>query len=778
MELYYKKIGTIGPFDIIGTGNPRNNVGLKDRNNQWIIKPDMGFKSFKDYNDGLLTATKIFDDGYNWVLIDYNGNCISDRYNFIRPAGEGYYIVEKGARENILRRDGSIVLAEWPHRVSNIRNGYFHIEKTIRKTKTTPTRYLSGVAHVSGIIVFPMIFDSAKFYNDTKNPNTYAIKDKDPYIIYNGALVDIQKRHYPSTNQTIDHNQIANLIVDWTISRLELYYRDTDADIDAEKMYPVGKIIRTGINTSVSINLERPAHKTRFLIASAHAARLCSNNDGSSNETGLYISPKAEEWGHAVISKNAWLKVLDIYKVDGFTQVFMIQIPETASILFDNDDTLFDFINNTEKSSLTLIESARTNFNKKLRQLVHPRSTDKEWIAQTTRPIGYTLDGKAYSIEPDFTLENPPFYFGQNCIKSNRYINNIIHNLANDRDIPLYFEDFPWQGIVGSVCDGCMYAKETNNLPYGCGKHNQDNFRKYYVLGNCDYWKESPDDESYFESQQRITTEKANEHQAKTSGTYAQTLLSEFIKEHLDGNIDNLLKFNFATLSDDTKYVPIHGPEIIANYAIIKSINEIAFKDYWPDLNVETLDTGQYQIGTIINYQRLLGSRITDRHFKSLDTHCPNPIIIDLAEEIHSLTNTLGDFIVWPNKASMATIFNDSIMRGYIDRLFIEMHKIMTGDTSQNNTVKNALYKNRKLMQNYQGKNGFIAFMKNALLDDFIDTEGNPLHIFDGISVAAKDFDPDKLPDAILQYHRFMKLVIPRRSQKILQILKTNLNIV
>lgn len=776
MELY-KKLGTIGPFDIISTGNPRGFVGLKDRNNQWVIKPDMGFRSFKDYNDGLITATKPSTDGADWILIDYHGNCLSERYNFIRPADEGYYIVEKGARENIMRRDGSIVLNDWPHRVSNIRDGYFIIGKTIRKTKTTPTQYLSGIAHVCGIIIFPMIFESAEFYNTADSIYIRAIKDNIPYLLYDGAIADIQKRHYP-TIQTIDHNQIANQIVDWTISDLELYYRDTDADIDAEKMYPIGKIIRTGFNTSVSINLERPTQKTRFLIASAHAARLCSNKDGSRNETGLYISSKAEEWGHAIISKNAWLKVLDIYKVNGFTQIFLLQIPETAAILFDNDNTLFDYLNTTDKSSLSLIENARRDFNKKLRQSVHPRSIDNEWIAQTSRPIGYTLDRKPYSIEPDFTLEKHTINSGLNSSSNDRYINNIIHKFANDKDIPLYFDGFPWRGIVGSVCDGCMFAKETNNLPYGCGKHKQDDFRKYYTLGKCDYWKQSPDKESYIEEKQRTASEKANEFQTKTSGNYAQTLLSEFIKEHLDGNIENLLKFNFATLSDDPKYSPIHGPAIIANYAIIKSINEIAFKDYWPNLNVETLDTGQYQIGTIINYQRLLGSRITDRHFKSLDTHCPNPIIIDLAEEIHSQTNTLGDFIVWPNKASMATIFNDSIMRGYIDRLFIEMHKIMTEGSSRNDTVINALLKNRKLMQNYQGKNGFIAFMKNSLLDDFIDTEGNPQRIFDGISVAAKDFNPDKLPHAIIQYHRFMKLFIPRRSQKILQILKSKLNFI
>ena len=54
MRYYNKKIGNIGPFEIIGTGDPRDCVGLRDRTGRWIVSPEQGYKSFNHYDDGLM----------------------------------------------------------------------------------------------------------------------------------------------------------------------------------------------------------------------------------------------------------------------------------------------------------------------------------------------------------------------------------------------------------------------------------------------------------------------------------------------------------------------------------------------------------------------------------------------------------------------------------------------------------------------------------------------------------------------------------------------------
>lgn len=148
-----------------------------------------------------------------------------------------------------------------------------------------------------------------------------------------------------------------------------------------------------------------------------------------------------------------------------------------------------------------------------------------------------------------------------------------------------------------------------------------------------------------------------------------------------------------------------------------------------------------------------------------------------MTEELFSHCYSLGDFIVWPNKAIMANMFDDSKMRGYIDRMFIAIYDVMTDAPKQNMDVKAALYKNRKLMKDFQGKEGFVAFMKNSFLEEFIGNDGVPKLLFDGISNSARDFRPELLPDALRQYHDFMVPMVGHRSRRILNALKTKLNL-
>ena len=75
-------------------------------------------------------------------------------------------------------------------------------------------------------------------------------------------------------------------------------------------------------------------------------------------------------------------------------------------------------------------------------------------------------------------------------------------------------------------------------------------------------------------------------------------------------------------------------------------------------------------------------------------------------------------------------------------------------------------------MKDYQGIDGFRKFMEASLLEDFFDENGVPRLLFDGVSNAAKDFNPALLPAAIKQYHDFMAPFIRQRTQRIIKLLK------
>ena len=88
-----------------------------------------------DYDNNDLA--RVYEDA-QWYLIDKDGNQIGDRYTYIEEWGEGYYKVEQGAKKNVMRPDGSLVLQEWFNNVYKVNNKYFFISKTIPKSKTNP----------------------------------------------------------------------------------------------------------------------------------------------------------------------------------------------------------------------------------------------------------------------------------------------------------------------------------------------------------------------------------------------------------------------------------------------------------------------------------------------------------------------------------------------------------------------------------------------------------------------------------------------------------------
>lgn len=766
--LNYSEIGTVGPFTIIGDRYRESRcVGLIDNNRKVVVSPDMGYESFIDYHDGLIIANKPTKNGPGWMAIDYLGNPISpEGYTFITYAEEGYYDVENGSRHNIMRRDGTFILKEWPHRVSKVYNGYFTFGNTIRKTKTTPTRYVEGLAHVNGTVVFPMVFDSLIQSQGSVFSAKY---NGEPYVVHDGAVFDPAKKHYPVLRPTSTMYEILEKSINWILPGLQFFYRDTDAEIDVATQYPVGKTLRSGFFVDMSTKLLKPAKKTRFIIAAAHAAVLCDYETEDDRKAALHYSPKVEEWRHAVLHKNTWLKVMDVYKKGDVTQILLLQMPETAAKFFGDEPTFFKFINEAAGEDTSIIEYARHSLDEKLHDMVHPRSLDSELVNRMSQPIGYDSNGEPYSMAPDLT----PYENDVNLMNGTPglFYSRYIHGLAGDKDIIREFDSFPWRGIVGTVCEGCMYAKGTNDQPFGCGRLFEKSFRTNYLKGSCDYFKKSLQQESLFEYRGRCEREKAS----KKAGTYAERLLQEFIAEKLSGNIEALKSFDFSTLKGDPKYGGLKGPDMVTNFAIVKAIMEIAFGEHWPDLNVDSLDVYTYQTGTIINDGRLVGIRLQPRNFKTLTCFPDNLELVDMAEELHALKPTLGNFLVWPNKAVMHNIHDSSKLRGYIDRTFIGMYEAASGAKKPNMDVAAAMYKNRKLLKDYQGVEGFHKFMKISLLEDFLDSDGIPQQLFDGISNSAKDFNPALLPAAIKQYHDFMEPFILKRTQRIIDILKTKI---
>jgi len=113
----------------------------------------------------------------------------------------------------------------------------------------------------------------------------------------------------------------------------------------------------------------------RYLIASANGKDLSAFN------------PDSARFGHILLASNAFFKVLDIYQTEGKTQVFLLEIPETAVDFFAGATS------NLEEE---IIQKARANFDKKVTAEPVSELQAQEWKERTGFPIGMNDQGELF----------------------------------------------------------------------------------------------------------------------------------------------------------------------------------------------------------------------------------------------------------------------------------------------------------------------------------------------------------------------------------------------
>ena len=222
----------------------------------------------------------------------------------------------------------------------------------------------------------------------------------------------------------IDEVKFAEDCINWVMPGLQFFYRDTDAIPNAAEVYHVGQTIRAGFFIDVTTKLLKPAHKTRYLIASAHVARLYEIEQLVSEK------PYIGQWNQCMLHYNSYFKVFDIYEKEGVTQVLLLHIPENMARLMSGLAGI-EFITQAMGTNESLVGMARASLDEKLKMEVHPRSLDREWCERTKDPVGLTAQGDFFPLEPMPDHVNPKAAnFGQ-----------AIHNMANDGNVEITWKE-------------------------------------------------------------------------------------------------------------------------------------------------------------------------------------------------------------------------------------------------------------------------------------------------------------------------------------------------
>lgn len=517
--------------------------------------------------------------------------------------------------------------------------------------------------------------------------------------------------------------------------------------------YHVGDVLRAGFFIDVTTKLQKPAHKTRFLIASAHTAMMCEIPELCQQ------NPKVKEWNLCTLHFNSYFKVMDVYEKEGVTQVFLLHIPGAAAFFLGHDETAINFMNEATGQETTLIEMARKSLDEKMRMDVHPRSLDKELTERMHHPIG--LDDEYYPVDPNKQDEPTEGDIAN--------LSSMIHKLANDADLKDFIkvEDiFPYRGVTGTVCEGCIYANGIQGKGEGCGRLFIKSFRERYLKGRCEYRKTDIAKPSFFEEMDQYHKKMEKEKVEKACDTYALNKLKKFVAERLDGDIKKLKDFDFYTLREDTEFgderVSVVGLESI----LVKSILTLAFADTYPDFTYESMDKHKYKPDTINITSTIFGINFED-YYKALETYDAPAELRERVVRFGKKVHTIGNIMVLP---SGLTLMRNTkpLGRGSCDVFLAEFYKMMIGAKKCNMKMFDALNLKKKEVAAFRTEENFNHIVHELILEDFLDEEGKPKQVFRGLFSWEPGISRDTFIKAANEFLDFCEPFVDKRADRII----------
>lgn len=244
----------------------------------------------------------------------------------------------------------------------------------------------------------------------------------------------------------------------------------------------------------------------------------------------------------------------------------------------------------------------------------------------------------------------------------------------------------------------------------------------------------------------------------------AISLLRDFVKEKLGGDIHRLKTYDFSSLDDDRKYGSTNHIEA----PIVKAVMSLAFGDVWPELSMDQIDRGPYKCVTIQTYQNLFGINMCDQYFKGMQYFKPLPSQFQRALKVAHMTYSIGNLWVLPGNGTISNRILDNSYRYYMDKFLKNIYAVLTQQKRVDKVLQKAI-ENSPQMKSYYGEEGFKKFVSDLMLEDYVDYYGKPMDIFDFVWSSQRGLDREKYFNAVDQYCSFCEKAFVKRAEKIIK---------
>ena len=436
-------------------------------NKYGIIDEQGNFKKATDTKHSPFQSIRVFHNGVapaytyqmKWIFIDKDHKRVNDYeyWSMDSVLRNGIYTVAYAPNQySAAKYDGTPITTDTFDYPLHFENGLSrcckkHLDsegKEITLEDGQPM-YDYGIIKDSGEYLFPMEYHFLDWNNPKAKDCWYAEDDYASYILFpNGEKLIFYKcpshkyqpyipkelfNHHITQEQFEAIKNTPKVIYDQPIKQFnrglffselrnwidawhdfDFYYRDTDAPVDVEKTYRVGKIIRCGSDMELTRKLLRPVHKIRFIIASHHIA---SAEDLKKDEDAGEEYVSFEEY---VAGRNTYFMVLDNYHYGSTTQILLLQLPYTALQIAKVFGVRLtpSVLKKESLAGMDVIGTSRTDLQIKMSEPVHGHSLSTVWTAKMHQPIGFDQDARKVSLRPEHIVTK---------VRNEEYVNFFIN---------------------------------------------------------------------------------------------------------------------------------------------------------------------------------------------------------------------------------------------------------------------------------------------------------------------------------------------------------------
>jgi hypothetical protein len=182
--------------------------------------------------------------------------------------------------------------------------------------------------------------------------------------------------------EDIDTKEYENAYND-ILPGLQMFVRDTFLEDQTEKKYEIGKILREPTFCDVSHRVGGLITTHRYAILSNHFINFSDFEHGTN-------------WGLFVCKRDSYFKVLDVFKLNGKTQISLLHLNDNWK-LFEN------ITSNVEND---IVKMCRERFEKKYNIIPIPALATKLWLERLLYPIGIDEKNNYFSLNEKNTNTN------------------------------------------------------------------------------------------------------------------------------------------------------------------------------------------------------------------------------------------------------------------------------------------------------------------------------------------------------------------------------------